>query len=214
MELSQKLVTLKYELDIELDLKDAICDPSSFDVNTIAALFRELGFNRHNDELAKLVGSKPQPVEEPGEFQGGLFEAVQNIPRQTTSGDYKLIADVKSLKQLIEDAKKTGIFAVDTETDSLSTRSANLCGVSISLKEGTGYYIPTRSPNPKEHLNAETVLKHLRPLLEDESTTKIFHNLKFDLNVFRKHNVKVAGPLFLVIPARRLGILLVQARSK
>ncbi|MCH8822918.1 MAG: DNA polymerase I [Planctomycetes bacterium] len=194
--LSQQLVSLKYELDVKLDLKQAECDPANFDVNGVGSLFRELGFNRHLDELAKLAGSKAQSAEKPSEFEGGLFASVQERPKSTINNNYGQIREIKALKQLLTDAKKAGIFAIDTETDSLSTRSANLCGVSISLKEGTGFYIPTRSPNPEDHLDTETVLKHLRPLLEDKKTTKIFHNLKFDLNVFRKHKVKVVGPFF------------------
>ena len=33
-------------------------------------------------------------------------------------------------------------FAIDTETDSISTVSANLIGISISVKEKEGCYIP------------------------------------------------------------------------
>ena len=34
------------------------------------------------------------------------------------------------------------VFAIDTETDSLDTVSANLVGVSLAVEEGAGCYIP------------------------------------------------------------------------
>ncbi|MHC4590060.1 MAG: DNA polymerase I, partial [Planctomycetota bacterium] len=111
-------------------------------------------------------------------------------------GDYRLIATVEELDELIAQVRTAGECAVDTETDSLAPVSANLCGVSISVKSGTGAYIPTRSPQPDRHLDTKTVLQRLRPVLEDASIDKIGQNLKFDINVFRRHDVKLAGNSF------------------
>ena len=197
--LSTALVSLKDDLDIALELSTAQNDPAKIAVDRLGALFRELGFNRHQTDLQRLVasGGGASPKAEPAVgFDEQLFGAPSAAAPSTPSGQYESITTTKQLDAFLKRAKKAGVFAIDTETDSLSTRSANLCGVSISIEPGTGVYIPTRSPEPNKHLDTETVVTHLRPLLEDASIKKIGHNLKFDMNVLRRHGIRLAGASF------------------
>ena len=197
--LSTALVSLKDDLDIALELSTAQNDPAKIAVDRLGALFRELGFNRHQTDLQRLVasGGGASPKAEPAVgFDEQLFGAPSAAAPSTPSGQYESITTTKQLDAFLKRAEKAGVFAIDTETDSLSTRSANLCGVSISIEPGTGVYIPTRSPEPNKHLDTETVVKHLRPLLEDASIKKIGHNLKFDINVLRRHGIRLAGASF------------------
>ena len=48
----------------------------------------------------------------------------------------------KDLKKWINKINKSKVFALDTETDSVDTVSANLIGISISVSENEGCYIP------------------------------------------------------------------------
>ena len=50
---------------------------------------------------------------------------------------------------------------------------AELCGVSLSCRAGTAVYIPVRSPDPKSHLDEQTVVSLLKDVMEDESIEKI-----------------------------------------
>ena len=197
--LSTALVSLKDDLDIALELSTAQNDPSRIAVDRLGALFRELGFNRHQTDLQRLVassGGASVKTEPAVGFDEQLFGAPSAAAPSTPSGQYESITTTKQLDAFVKRAEKAGVFAIDTETDSLSTRSANLCGVSISIEPGTGVYIPTRSPEPNKHLDTETVVTHLRPLLEDASIKKIGHNLKFDMNVLRRHGIRLAGASF------------------
>ncbi len=197
--LSTALVSLKDDLDIALELSTAQNDPAKIAVDRLGALFRELGFNRHQTDLQRLVasGGGASPKTEPATgFDEQLFGAPSAAAPSTPSGQYESITTTQQLDSFLKRAEKAGVFAIDTETDSLSTRSANLCGVSISIEPGTGVYIPTRSPEPNKHLDTETVVTHLRPLLEDASIKKIGHNLKFDINVLRRHGIRLAGASF------------------
>ncbi len=197
--LSTALVSLKDDLDIALELSTAQNDPAKIAVDRLGALFRELGFNRHQTDLQRLVasGGGASPKAEPAVgFDEQLFGAPSAAAPSTPSGQYESITTTQQLDSFLKRAEKAGVFAIDTETDSLSTRSANLCGVSISIEPGTGVYIPTRSPEPNKHLDTETVVNHLRPLLEDASIKKIGHNLKFDINVLRRHGIRLAGASF------------------
>jgi DNA polymerase-1 len=194
--LSRTLVTLKDDLDVELDLEAARCDLATIPVEDVVALLRELGLNRAQTELRELAGAKQSAEPPPAEGQQELFASAPVLSSAIDRGEYRLIATVDELDELIDQVRAAGSCAVDTETDSLSPVSANLCGVSIAIEPETGAYIPTRSPEPDRHLDTETVLDRLRPLLEDASIGKVGQNLKFDINVFRRHGVKLAGVAF------------------
>ena len=69
----------------------------------------------------------------------------------------------------------------------------SLAGICLSTRIGTGVYIPVRSPTPQEHLDENSVVKALRPVLEDPSRPKCGHNLKFDSLVLRKAGIRLGG---------------------
>lgn len=126
---------------------------------------------------------------------GGLFDfpaAAPTLSRTPTAG-YVCIRTKKQLDELVKKLEKASVFAIDTETTSLSPRQAKLCGVSISTEPGAAWYVPVRSPTPSEHLDEATVLAALRPILEDPSRPKLGHNLKYDLLVLRNADVELRG---------------------
>lgn len=128
---------------------------------------------------------------------GGLFaQAAPAQVKQAQSGKYVAITMLQQLKDLVKELRAAKVFAIDTETTSLSPRDAKLCGISISTRVGTGVYIPTRSPTPETHLSVDVVLNELRPVLEDASIPKCGHNLKFDMLIFRAQGVELKGVTF------------------
>jgi DNA polymerase-1 len=214
---SRRLVQLKDDVELQFDLEDARSRCEKLPLKDLLATFRELGFGRFQSELRQLVGSNGQAggkltagagvahvsakPQSGGEFAEHLFAdagavATPALAGPVDRGKYQCITTEKQLNALITVIKKIGEFAVDTETDNLSVIDANLCGVSISVKPKTGVYIPTRSPDCRSHMDTQTVLDRLRPILEDPQISKVGHNLKFDINVFRKHGVRVRGKLF------------------
>ena len=199
--ISRQLVELIYDVEFDFDLNDAASDPRTLPVESLLDVFRQLGFNRQQNELRELTGQAPPPPDNKGEkssqadddFEGGLFASVETKKKHHVSGDYELITTPKRLKAFAGEMKKAGRFAVDTETDSIDSVRARLCGISVSLAPGTGVYIPTRSPEPKKHLTTEQVVSILKPVLEDATLTKIGHNLKYDLNVLKNHGIDLSG---------------------
>lgn len=209
--LSRRLVQLKDDVPLKFELDDATSRCEKLPVDDLLATFRELGFNRFQDELKAIAGGNgqaaPPDKQTPGRAKphaavaDGLFshlpEPASTVPSGPADrGEYQCITTPEQLDALVKQIRKLGVFAVDTETDSLSQIDANLCGVSISIAPRTGVYIPTRSPEQHKHMDAPTVLDRLRPVLEDRAIRKIGHNLKFDINVFRKHGVRVRGEMF------------------
>jgi DNA polymerase-1 len=86
-------------------------------------------------------------------------------------------------------------FAVDTETTSLDTYTAELVGVSLSWKPGHGVYIPIghRVLGDPTQLDRAAVLDALRPLFADASVRKGGQNIKYDDMVLRRAGVPVRG---------------------
>ena len=198
LELSRKLVTLKDDLDVELDLDAAVCDPAAFPVGKVEAIFRQLGFGRRVDELRALAsaGSVPTVATAPADGQASLFPDAIAEPPPTDPGQYELITTGEQLDAVVEAIRGAGRVAVDTETDSVDPMRARLCGISLSTAARTGVYVPILSPTPQMHLDADAVLDRLRPVLEDPAIEKIGQNLKYDINVLRRHGVRLAGVVF------------------
>lgn len=122
-------------------------------------------------------------------------------PVQTPiKGEYRLIQKTEDLARVLDEAKRAGIVAIDTETDSLSPLKARIVGFSISYKQGEAYYVPLRHKSKQtqqdlfggearesgapEQIPVEKALKMLRALLEDKTVLKVGHNIKYDMHVF------------------------------
>jgi DNA polymerase I len=110
---------------------------------------------------------------------------------------YFLINNTEELNKLITLIKKTGYFAIDTETNSLNIEEANLVGVSIAVNENLAYYIPINHRNLEDNkrLNKQIketeLVKLLKPIFNDSSILKIGHNIKYDLRILEKYGLKL-----------------------
>ncbi|MFT3685656.1 MAG: DNA polymerase [Phycisphaerales bacterium] len=130
-----------------------------------------------------------------GGGDGGTDATGTVIAPSATRGTYRCVKSKADLDELIVELKSAplGIFALDTETTGLSPILSDLCGLSFSTSEGTGWYVPVRSPNVSSHPDPKTTLDALRPILEDASRPKCGHNLKFDYMVLRKAGINLRG---------------------
>ncbi len=150
------------------------------------------------------------------EFHSLLKEDLP-APRIDTSR-FHLVHDTAGLDRLAERLEGIDLVAVDTETDSLDTLSAHLVGVSLCVGDGEAWYLPCGHRDAQGalqpgQLRLDDLVRTLRPVLTDGRSTKIGHNLKFDLAVLAApHNggLELAGPLYdtmvgawLIDPDRR-----------
>lgn len=218
VKLSRTLVTLREDLDTEFHLGDARVDTAKIPVEKLAALFKTLGFHRYQQDLLAMTGAaasveksddtvtasavSSSPTEN-SSLTGSLFAQVdpagsQAIQHTITTlepkrGQYECITTTEQLDQLIADIRRVRRISIDTETTSLSTMEAQLCGVSIALEEKSAAYIPVQSPDLLSHLNTEQVLDRLRPVLEESTIGKVGQNLKYDWIIFKNHGVDLNG---------------------
>jgi len=170
--LSRRLATIK--CDVKLDRKPRELERLQPDEDRLRALYSKLEFKSW---LSELGGLKPET--------GGLEAAPE----------YEIIQDERSLDQWIKQLRSAGTFSFDTETTSLDTLEAELVGVSFSDRVGAAAYVPCGHdyPGVGKQIDRSTLLKKLKPLLEDKSFTKIMHNLKFDMGVLENYGVRIAG---------------------
>ena len=212
--LSKELVTLKRDVEFDFNLEDAKVAPPP--VAALHPIMIELGFNRHERDLAKLAPAPapggedaPKPeAEEPArpkkpaprvDHSDGLFAShaaaddLELPPRPADIADYTCIKSKKDLKALVAELKKLkGPLSVDTETDRLDPMQAQLVGICLAWKPDHAVYVPVRSSQPEDHLDPDTVIDALRPILEDESIPKVAQNLKYDLLILRNAGINLA----------------------
>lgn len=225
--LSRSLVELRSDCPIEFTLEETKVEGQRMRVPELLDALRELGFNRHRDDLravaqsmgvavadatpttpvapaaAKPSRSSAAPARDDGfgtlfatPSDGGGDHAVSGEPRLPT-GDYQALRTPEAIAEYLDGCRAAvaggGLIAFDTETDGLTTRTAKLCGVSLSHREGSGVYIPLRSPEAASHCTPEVATEALRGFFADPSIRKVGHNLKFDLNILRGAGLRVGG---------------------
>ena len=123
-------------------------------------------------------------------------------PIQIDHATYACVRDLETLKAWVAKATAKGVVAFDTETDALSSATADLCGVSLAIAPGEACYIPVGHCE-KDGLALEAaadlvqipladVIATLKPLLEDPAVLKVAQNAKYDIAVLSRHGIQVA----------------------
>ena len=204
--LSRTLVTLKHDAELDFSLERARVKPLNLD--KLLPLFQQLDFHRFQGEVKRLAAGdaiSPRPEQHSAtttrrERRAALEQETSEILEKgdydtAATGAYEAIATKAQLNALVETVSEQPMVSVDTETTSLN-RDAELCGLSFSWKPGHGVYVPILSPNPGAHLDAETILTALKPVLENPDLPKCGHNLKFDAGILLRNGVKLRGVVF------------------
>ncbi|MFW6080497.1 MAG: DNA polymerase I [Desulfosalsimonas sp.] len=168
--LSRRLAKIDTKAPVRLD-------PDAFsrkppDNRHLARLFRDLEFRRLQD----------------------LYPVVSDL----SGKDYRGIQDEASLEELVEKLKKSGCFALDTETTSTEAVNASLVGLSFSLQQDSAFYVPCghTGKDAEPQLSRSFVLEKLKPILQDPAVGKVGQNIKYDWTVLRRHGVDLAGVVF------------------
>ncbi len=111
---------------------------------------------------------------------------------KTTSHFYQSVAPGMATKLFIKNLMSQTSVCFDTETTGLNPITAELVGIAFSWEIGKGFYLPF----PENRDEAQELIEQLRPFFEAEHIEKIGQNLKYDIKVLYKYNIKVKGKLF------------------
>jgi len=114
---------------------------------------------------------------------------------------YRKAATRAEIEEVVARLSEVETLCFDTETDSRDPVDAELVGISLSTEAGEGWYIPVKVEGT---LPADEVAGLVRPLFENQATTKIAHNFKYDYMVLRRYGIRVRGPVFCTMVAAYL----------
>ena len=209
--LSKKLATIITDVPVEFNAKDY--ELSTPDMEAATAIFEELEFRRIQENFRKIFSlsteaaptestSASKPTTTPAAAQFDLFNpppgqgtAVPESSResqQSVNHHYQWVNSATGRRLLLEKLMRQNSVCFDTETTGLDALQAELVGIAFSWEQKKGYYLAL----PPERAAAQIILEAFRPFFENEEIEKIGHNLKYDLKVLLKYDLKVAGPLY------------------
>lgn len=202
--LSKHLATIVRDADIELPQIEQL----KFDVFNLAAAIKilkdyELVSLQRRIEARypqlKPAAAMPTQTEE---YQVDIFSETESraepeppIP-QTKAHEQRFAAiliDATSLPELLLKLEQQDSISIDCETDSLDSLTASLVGISLCFEPDRAYYLPL-GHQMTENLPLEDTLAKLKQALHGK--TLIGHNLKYDLMVFRQHQMRLDNPIF------------------
>ncbi|MDC1483901.1 DNA polymerase I [Gammaproteobacteria bacterium] len=166
-----ELVTLKKDVDLSVSLDELLA--ATENQEELNKLFASLEFKNW------IKSSDGRSTDEP----------IASVP----SKEYETVLSDKALKTWAEKLNKCSAFAIDTETSSLDTMTADLLGISLSCEEGEGCYIPIQHSydGMPEQLSLNTIVKTLGEAISNNQTKLVGQNLKFDLPILDRHGIKV-----------------------
>lgn len=223
--LSRRLVTIKTDVPVELDLSTIVAHPP--DQQALARLFVELEFHSLLPRLGPSNTALPSAAVEstasrssavsslndaadsviPGEVDG------RSSPAESMACNAITVTDPARLPAIVARLRASSLVAFDCETSSLNPHDADLVGLSLAAGPSEVWYLPfghrepsndlfqatdTTPREPVRNLPAITSAEcaPIKDLLEDASVPKAAHNAKYDIQVLRRAGVDVRGVVY------------------
>lgn len=206
--ISKKLATILLDVPVELDEQSLeLCDPSR---DLLEPLFTELEFRTlgrrvFGDEFSVTTAKFGEGTQtdlfgnqtgETVQYTNTIAEEpAQQLPAkniENTEHQYHLVDTPEQRAELIKLLLTQERISFDTETTGTDANTAELVGLSFSIKPGEGYYIPV----PADRTAAQAIVDEFKVVLENESIEKIGQNTKYDILVLKWYNLEVKGKLF------------------
>ena len=174
-----ELVSLKNDVDIGVSFESLL--QLNGNQETLDELFADLEFKK----------PKKKPVNKEDKKVVNVQEVAKNLAPSKPIGAYKTILNKKDLKEWSEKLDACKVFAIDTETDSLNTVSANLVGISLSVKQGEGCYIPLKHDYEgcPIQIDLELAVSIIGSSIEKNKHKAVGQNLKFDIPILARHGI-------------------------
>lgn len=177
--LSKDLVTIRQNIDLNFAIDEAAF--KGFDNEKAGSYFIDLEMKTIASEYFSMVDDDTPVV-------------------KNKETNYQVIKNKKDLEKAIKEIKKVKLISIDTETTSVNAVDADIVGISISIEEYQGWYIPLQnislfSDNSVE-IDKNEALKILKPVIEDEAIKKVGQNIKYDIIIFANEGINLKGLYF------------------
>lgn len=169
--LSYELATIKIDVPLDIELEQLHC--SEPDRDKLMELYAELEFKSWIEDLqrdAKRAGQE-LVVEEP-----------TVAAKEAT---YEVILEQGQFDAWLKKLQAAPLFAFVTQSNGTDAQRAQLVGLSFAIQTHEAAYIPLTHSymGVPQQLDRDTVLKTLKPLLEDPNKIKVGQHAKFAINL-------------------------------
>lgn len=201
--MSKELATIITDVQVEFD--EELLEHNDPNPDKIREIFAELEFKGFTQRILgeELVVTAANKVNEQGQLDlFGVNDTEQIEAKEAESIEFKTFETEKTNYQLIQNQSERSELlklllqqkeaCFDTETTGLDALHADMVGMSFSFKSKEAFYVPV----PLNFDEAKAIVDEFKPFFESTEILKIAHNVKYDLKVLRRYDVRVAYPLF------------------
>ena len=140
-----------------------------------------------NDETNNELEENTQDEDTP------LLVVNKNI--NNTAHKYEAIVGEEAIKNLVALLSKELEICIDTETTGIDANNVELVGLSFSIREHEGYYVPVANDGDDKD-SAKNILSLFKSLFDNTNITWIGQNLKYDFLVLKWYGVELKGKTF------------------
>ncbi len=127
--------------------------------------------------------------------------------------NYRLVTTLQELRTYLAGAE---VVAFDFETSpdegyredtkaALDPHRAHIVGVSFSVEEGTGVYVPV-AHRVGTNIDRDTFIRYLTAFLTDTTVTKVAHNIAFESSMAYAMGIVIQAPVYDTICAAQMSL--------
>ncbi|MGV8145608.1 MAG: DNA polymerase I [Alkaliphilus sp.] len=173
--LSKRLATIITNIPVEISLEEMkFVDPS---YSELVELFRKYEFTSF---IAK-ISNKTVSEEENN----------SNNDEKNVKTNIIIVDTNKKLEELVSDISAKKVVVVNSMTEEKNLLTDRIIAIALAADEEKQYYIDLNSS-----MNEETSISALKEILENESIEKTGHNLKKEINHFKRYGVEIKNIRF------------------
>ena len=171
LERNVELVSLKDDVELGVDFDSLL--KLNTDQERLDELFAELEFKALPKNTSK------------------QHDAKETLKKKNKN--YETVLSKGQLQAWAKNLDECKVYAIDTETDSLDTVTANLVGISLSVEEGAGCYIPIghTCEGCSDQLSLDLVIEIIGNAIERNKEKAVGQNLKFDIPILSRHKIQL-----------------------
>jgi len=136
------------------------------------------------------------------------MEQEEKTKKKKAEKSYNVITSRSELNQFLSKIKEDTWLSIDLETTSVKTMEAEIVGLSFSIEQDSGIYIPIRHKDKSSQYFGENELEEVitlvKPVLENPRIPKTGQNVKYDVLILNRFGIQVKGIEFDTMIAAHL----------
>ncbi|MBP0950844.1 DNA polymerase I [Pseudomonas sp. 20GA0080] len=169
--LSYELATIKIDVPLDIELDQLHCGEP--DRDALMELYAELEFKSWIEDLQRDAKRAGQEL------------VVEDAPVVTKEAAYEVLLEQAQFDTWLKKLEAAPLFAIVTQSNGTDAQRAQLVGLSFAIQTHEAAYIPLTHSymGVPQQLDRDTVLKALKPLLEDPNRIKVGQHAKFAINL-------------------------------